>query len=80
MEAYQNFKIRCSEAEASSLAYHELPAELLEPLGGLFSKEYENKINRYELYSPEYAICCSMLSIYALGFVSGARAVRERKR
>lgn len=75
MEPYENFRPRCSIADANRLV------EQITPEIGFVSLNcYADAYKNCEGKDIRWKQHTSMASVYMLGFISGARAVRERKK
>lgn len=78
MEFYENFKPRCSVEEAHCIAGHATPE-----IGHVARECYINAYKEQSIKWSSDALWnqhCALASVYMLGFLSGSRAVRERKK
>lgn len=78
MEPYENFKPRCSITEANNIVEQTTP-----DIGWIalecYVNAYEKESHKYPndtIWIQNYALA----SVYMLGFLSGSRAIRERKK
>jgi hypothetical protein len=77
MESYESHRPRCSIEEA-----YQIMEQSTYILGKIAYKCYENSYNiGCQKYGnePIWNQHCAFASVYMMGFLSGARAVRERK-
>ena len=75
MEPYENFKPRCSIEESYTIGYEQAPYDIA-PI----AKEcYYNALSKCNIDEFKYKHNVALMSVYMLGFLSGARAIRERK-
>lgn len=77
MEPYENFKPRYSIEESDQIA-----GQLTPEIGMIARKCYIETYNNQNLKHKNDILwnqCCAFASVYTMGFLSGARAVRERK-
>ena len=77
MEPYENFKPRYSIEDLDRIA-----GTLTPDIGMIARKCYIETYNNQEIKHKSDFLwnqCCAFANVYLLGFLSGARAVRERK-
>lgn len=76
MDLYENFKARCDNGEAIELASQSTIGTIIDAQN-CYTKAMEAKKSEKD---RQWAHLTSLSSVYVLGFISGARAVRERSR
>ncbi len=76
MDYLENFKIRCTEDEAENVA-GQVPADAIKTAYECYYNAYKNTNEDYDALSKCYL---ALANVYVLGFLSGSRAVRERKK
>lgn len=74
MEFSENFHTRCTKEEALHIANH-LTVDVTVDLIECYVNAFENT-----KADSSWKIHCALSAVYMLGFVSGARAIRERQR
>lgn len=75
MELYENFKPRCSIEESYTIGYEQASYDI-----ALIAKEcYYNAFSKCNCNDVLFKQNVAHTSVYMLGFLSGARAIRERK-
>lgn len=75
MEFYENFHTRCTSQEAFNISGHltiDINNELIECYVNAFKSIKSNDVN--------WKMHCALDTVYMLGFISGARAIRERQK
>ena len=77
MEPYENFKPRCNIDEAINLS-NELTPDIAHTIYDCYGDAYMKKMKNIK--EVKWLQSCSLNSVYMLGFISGSRAVRERKK
>ncbi len=78
MEPYENFKPRCSIADAEKITGQATP-EIGKIARECYIDTYQKESSKWKndhIWNQH----CALASVYMLGFISGARAVRERKK
>lgn len=75
MELYENFKPRCSMETAYTIGYEQVSYNIVP----IVRECYYNALSQCNINEFEYKHNVALLSVYMLGFLSGARAIRERK-
>lgn len=76
MEPYENFRPRCSIKDADHIAGQATP-EIGRIARECYVEAYENQSLKHKS-DITWNQHCALASVYMLGFLSGARAVRER--
>lgn len=74
MNSLENFKSRCTNDEVKKLL-GQVPLEVLYDVYNLYNKTFEECEG--DVAWKKYSTAAS---IYMLGFISGCRAIKERKR
>ena len=77
MESYESHKPRCSIEEA-----YQVMEQSTYEIGKIAYKCYENSYKiGFQKHRTDavWNVNCAFASVYMMGFLSGARAVRERK-
>lgn len=74
MEPGENFRIRCTNEEAFNLE-EEMTADI-----GITLMEYFNTVYNNVDDGVHWKAHCALTTVYAAGFLSGSRAIRERKK
>ncbi len=76
MDYLENFKIRCTEDEAENVAA-QVPGNVMKAAYECYCNAYINTDEDLDEFSKCYI---AFTNVYVLGFLSGSRAVRERKK
>lgn len=76
MDCYENFKPRCSSKEAAEVAKY-IPLTALQAAYDSYKTGYLNSLSKKYISDGE---CNGLCSVYTLGFLSGCRAMRERRK
>ncbi len=74
MNCFENFKSRCTNDEVKKLL-GQVPLEVLYETYDLYNKSFEECKGDFVWKKHSAAA-----SVYMLGFISGCRAIKERKR
>lgn len=75
MEFSENFHTRCTKEEAFNISKHltvDVNATIIECYVNAFENVNNDDIN--------WKMHCALAAVYMLGFISGARAIRERQK
>ena len=78
MKPYESHRPRCSFEEA-----YQIMEQSTYEIGKIAYKCYENSYKKeHQKHSSDaiWNVNCAFASVYMMGFLSGARAVRERKK
>lgn len=75
MNLYENFKPRCSIDEANRIGWRYTTCDI----GPIAEECYCNAFNKCTIQDNLFKQNTALISVYMLGFLSGSRAVRERK-
>ncbi|MDE6412754.1 MAG: hypothetical protein K2K42_02480 [Eubacterium sp.] len=75
MELYENFKPRCSIEEAYTIGYEQVPYDI----APVVKKCYYDAFSKCNCNDVLFRQNVALMNVYIFGFLSGARAVRERK-
>lgn len=71
MDCYENFKSRCSFSEVKKV-YGQMPYETL-----MEAYDIYKKVSKERCEKPDFAGICAL---YIMGFLSGCRAMKERRK
>lgn len=74
MDSLENFKSRCTKDEAKKLV-GQTPLEVMYDIYDLYNETYEKTAG-----DPIWKKHSANAVVYMLGFISGCRAIKERKR
>lgn len=71
MDCYENFKSRCSFSEVKKV-YGQMPYETLMEAYNIYKKVRKERCEK-----PDFNSVCAL---YIMGFLSGCRAMKERRK